>query len=125
MKSGYCGKGSRNAISQPNPTRQYGTIVIQSYRNFKVEANFATEWRRSSSPWREPWVVQNSSIVSPDRGDTIFGVCATSDAVRFVCFAPPGRASWKGLSFQWVRAPPGNWSFQPEAARVVVEVTKP
>jgi hypothetical protein len=25
----------------------------------------------------------------------------------------------------WVRYPPGNWSFQPEAAEVSAEVTKP
>ena len=31
----------------------------------------------------------------------------------------------KVLVFLWVRIPPGNWSFQPEAAEVVVEVTKP
>jgi hypothetical protein len=29
------------------------------------------------------------------------------------------------LVFLWVRIPPGNWSFQPEATEVVVEVTKP
>ncbi|HEX5731204.1 MAG TPA: hypothetical protein VF131_00100, partial [Blastocatellia bacterium] len=31
----------------------------------------------------------------------------------------------KGVGFQWVRVPPGNWSLQPEAIGAAVEVTKP
>jgi hypothetical protein len=30
----------------------------------------------------------------------------------------------KGINFQWVRIPPGNWSLQPVAVEAVVEVTK-
>ena len=38
---------------------------------------------------------------------------------------PFGVCAVKGVEVQWVRIPPGNWSFQPVAIRVVVEVTKP
>ena len=31
----------------------------------------------------------------------------------------------KGVGFQWVRVPPGNWSLQPVAIGAAVEVTKP
>ena len=31
----------------------------------------------------------------------------------------------KGVGFQWVRIPPGNWSLQPVAIGAAVEVTKP
>src|SRR5271165_1836365 len=30
----------------------------------------------------------------------------------------------EGTVFQWVRIPPGNWSFQPEATGATTEVTK-
>ncbi len=30
----------------------------------------------------------------------------------------------KGIDFQWVRIPPGNWSFQPVAVGATAEVTK-
>ena len=31
----------------------------------------------------------------------------------------------KGVGFQWVQIPPGNWSLQPVAIGAAVEVTKP
>jgi hypothetical protein len=33
-------------------------------------------------------------------------------------------APCKGVELQWVRFPPGNWSFQPVAIGTAVEVTK-